>query len=117
MASPPRDRPRAWSSGSSAEAPLTGPGGVLDGSRWRALPAGKIAGSVLAVLRCDQRPGDLTDGNQIHRTTVTRCVREVVGLLAARAPRLNRALKEITGPAGACRSVGSPGGRTSSPRH
>ncbi|MCK1823893.1 hypothetical protein MTQ10_31095, partial [Streptomyces sp. XM83C] len=30
-----------------------------------------------------------------HRTTVTRWVREVVGLLAARAPRLDRALKKI----------------------
>lgn len=29
------------------------------GSRWRALPVGKIAAIVLAVLRCDQRPGDL----------------------------------------------------------
>ncbi|MCX4853979.1 hypothetical protein OG426_53205 [Streptomyces canus] len=42
------------------------------GSRWRALPAGKIAGIVLAVLRCDQRPGDLAGGNAIHRTTVAR---------------------------------------------
>jgi DDE superfamily endonuclease len=65
------------------------------GSRWRALPAGKIAGIVLAVLRCDQRPGDLAGGNGVHRTTVTRWVREVVGLLAARAPRLDRALKKI----------------------
>jgi len=65
------------------------------GSRWRALPAGKIATIVLAVLRCDQRPGDLAGGNGIHRTTVTRWVREVVGLLAARAPRLDRALKKI----------------------
>lgn len=65
------------------------------GSRWRALPAGRIAGIVLAVLRCDQRPGDLAGGNGIHRTTVTRWVREVVGLLAARAPRLERALKKI----------------------
>ncbi|WTT96460.1 transposase family protein [Streptomyces sp. NBC_00076] len=55
------------------------------GSRWRALPAGKIAAIVLALLRCDQRPGDLAGGNGIHRTTVTRWVREVVGLLAARA--------------------------------
>ncbi|WP_229884963.1 transposase family protein [Streptomyces tanashiensis] len=31
----------------------------------------------------------------MHRTTVTRWVREVVGLLAARAPRLDRALKKI----------------------
>jgi len=66
------------------------------GSRWRALPAGKIAGIVLAVLRCDQRPGDLAGGNGVHRTTVARWVREVVGLLAARAPRLDRALKKIT---------------------
>ncbi|MGW3942559.1 transposase family protein [Streptomyces phaeochromogenes] len=66
------------------------------GSRWRALPAGKIAALVLAVLRCDQRPGDLAGGNGIHRTTVTRWVREVVGLLAARAPRLGRTLKRIT---------------------
>ncbi|MEU0116716.1 transposase family protein [Streptomyces bobili] len=65
------------------------------GSRWRALPAGRIAAIVLAVLRCDQRPGDLAGGNGIHRTTVTRWVREVVGLLAARAPRLERALKKI----------------------
>jgi len=65
------------------------------GSRWRALPAGKIATIVLAVLRCDQRPGDLADGNGVHRTTVTRWVREVVGLLAARAPRLDRALKKM----------------------
>lgn len=66
------------------------------GSRWRALPPGKIAGIVLAVLRCDQRPGDLAGGNGVHRTTVTRWVREVVGLLAARAPRLDRALKKIS---------------------
>lgn len=64
-------------------------------SPWRALPAGKIAGIVLAVLRCDQRPGDLAGGNGIHRTTVSRWVREVVGLLAARAPRLDRACKKI----------------------
>ncbi|MDG9713627.1 MmyB family transcriptional regulator [Streptomyces sp. DH10] len=64
-------------------------------SRWRALPSGKIAAILLAVLRCDQRPGDLAGGNGIHRTTVTRRVREVVGLLAARAPRLDRALKKI----------------------
>ena len=65
------------------------------GSWWRALPAGRIAAIVLAVLRCDQRPGDLAGGNGIHRTTVTRWVREVVALLAARAPRLERALKKI----------------------
>ncbi|WP_030213360.1 transposase family protein [Streptomyces bikiniensis] len=70
------------------------------GSRWRALPAGKIAGIVPAVLRCDRRPGDPAGGNGVHRTTVARWVREVVGLLAARAPRLDRALKRITRPGG-----------------
>ncbi|MGW2103709.1 transposase family protein [Streptomyces olivaceoviridis] len=65
------------------------------GSWWRALSAGRIAGIVLAVLRCDQRPSDLAGGNGVHRTTVSRWVREVVGLLAARAPRLDRALKKI----------------------
>lgn len=66
------------------------------GSRWRALSAGRIAEIVLAVLRCDQRPGDLAGGNGVHRTTVSRWMREVVGLVAARAPRLDRALKKIT---------------------
>lgn len=60
------------------------------GSRWRAPPAGKIAGIVLAVLRCDQRPDDLACGNQIHRTTVTRWVREVVGLLDGTLIRTRR---------------------------
>ncbi|MCX4411389.1 transposase family protein [Streptomyces sp. NBC_00268] len=48
------------------------------------------------MLRCDQRPGDLAGGNGIHRTTVARWIKEVVGLRAARAPRLDRALKKIT---------------------
>ncbi|MEV0492312.1 transposase family protein [Streptomyces atratus] len=46
------------------------------------------------MLRCDQRR-DPAGGNGVHRTTVTRWVREVVGLLAARAPRLDRAVKKI----------------------
>ncbi|GAA2268687.1 hypothetical protein GCM10010415_38100 [Streptomyces atrovirens] len=58
---------------------------------------GRIAGIVLAVLRCDQRPGDLAGGNGVHRTTVTRWVREAVGLLAVRAPRLDRALRRSPG--------------------
>ncbi|MER6108464.1 transposase family protein [Streptomyces hirsutus] len=65
------------------------------GSPWRALPPGKIAGIVLAVLRCDQRPGDPAGGNGLYRTAVTRWVREVVGLLVARVPSLDRALKKI----------------------
>lgn len=66
------------------------------GSRWRALPPGRIAVMVLAVLRHDQRLADLTGGNAISATTVRRWRDELVGLLAARAPRLDRALKKIT---------------------
>ncbi|MFZ4151564.1 transposase family protein [Streptomyces pseudogriseolus] len=50
---------------------------------------------MLAVLRCDQWPGDLAGGNGIHRTTVTRWAWEAVGLLAAHAPRPGAGLKKI----------------------
>lgn len=56
---------------------------------------GKIACLVPTVLHCDQGLGGLASGNEVHRTTVSRCVREVVGLLAARTPSLDRALKKI----------------------
>ncbi|MEV0150117.1 MULTISPECIES: transposase family protein [unclassified Nonomuraea] len=65
------------------------------GSRWRKLPAGKIAVIVLAVLRHDQRLADMAGGNGISASTVRRWVLEVIDLLAARAPRLDRALKKI----------------------
>jgi hypothetical protein len=65
-------------------------------SRWRKLPAGKIAAVVLAVLRHDQRLADMAGGNDISATTVRRWVLEVIGLLAARAERLDRALKKVT---------------------
>lgn len=68
-------------------------------SPWRVLPAGKIAGIVSAVSRCDQRPGDPADGNGVHRTTVGRwgCAR----LSACRPPALprpDRALKRTARP-------------------
>ncbi|MFI8194486.1 hypothetical protein ACIF8T_38200 [Streptomyces sp. NPDC085946] len=66
------------------------------GSRWRKLPPGKIATIVLAVLRHDQRLADMAGGNRISATTVRHWVLEVIGLLAARAPRLERALKKVT---------------------
>ncbi|MFD7275241.1 IS5/IS1182 family transposase, partial [Streptomyces mirabilis] len=50
---------------------------------------------MLAVLRHDQRLSDMAGGNQISASTVRRWVQEVLRLLAARAPRLDRALKEI----------------------
>ncbi|MBJ6636707.1 transposase family protein [Streptomyces sp. I5] len=65
-------------------------------SRWRKLPVGRIATIVLAVLRHDQRLADMAGGNRISAATVRRWVLEVVELLAARADRLERALKKVT---------------------
>ncbi|MFJ2864041.1 transposase family protein [Kitasatospora sp. NPDC087314] len=80
------------------------------GSRWRKLPPGKIALIVLAALRHDQRLSDMADGNDVSASTVRRWLLaagcwllaagcwllEVIVLLAARAPRLERALKKVT---------------------
>ncbi|MEV7032861.1 transposase family protein [Streptomyces sp. NPDC093272] len=57
-------------------------------SRWRALPPGRIAVIVLAVLRHDQRLADMAGGNNVSESTVR-------ALLAAQAPRLDRALKKV----------------------
>jgi len=64
-------------------------------SPWRKAEPGKQAVIVLAVLRHDQRPADMAGGNGVGESTVRRWVKEVVKLLAARAPRLDRALKKI----------------------
>ncbi|MFF9691379.1 transposase family protein [Streptomyces sp. NPDC014623] len=64
-------------------------------SRWRILPPGKIAVIVLAVLRHDQRLADMAGGNNVSESTVRRWRDEVIDLLAAQAPRLDRALKKI----------------------
>lgn len=64
-------------------------------SRWRKLPAGRQAVIVLAVLRHDQRLCDMAGGNGISASTVRRWLLEVIGLLAAKAPRLDRALRKI----------------------
>ena len=66
------------------------------GSRWRKLPPGKIALIVLAALRHDHRLADLAGGNGIAKSTIHRWTWEIIGLLAARAPRLDRALAKIT---------------------
>ncbi|MFE9068653.1 hypothetical protein [Streptomyces violaceusniger] len=55
-------------------------------SRWRKRPAGRIAVIVLAALRHDQRLADLAGGNGLSRTTVDRWLKEMLDLLAARAP-------------------------------
>ncbi|QEU74112.1 IS5/IS1182 family transposase [Streptomyces nitrosporeus] len=50
---------------------------------------------VLAVLRHDQRLADLAGGNNVSASTVRRWRDELISLLAAQAPRLDRALKKI----------------------
>ncbi|MEU2297753.1 IS5/IS1182 family transposase [Streptomyces antibioticus] len=64
-------------------------------SRWRILPPGKIAVIVLAVLRHDQRLADMAGGNNVSESTVRRWRDELIRLLAAQAPRLNRALRKV----------------------
>lgn len=64
-------------------------------SRWRILPPGKIAVIVLAVLRHDQRLADMAGGNNVSESTVRRWRDELIALLAAQAPRLDRALKKV----------------------
>ncbi|MEV0492319.1 transposase family protein [Streptomyces atratus] len=64
-------------------------------SRWRILPPGKIAVIVLAVLRHDQRLADMAGGNDVSESTVRRWRDELIGPLAAQAPRLDRALRKV----------------------
>jgi hypothetical protein len=66
------------------------------GSRWRKLPPGKIALIVLATLRHDHRLAGMAGGNSVSASTIHRWTWEIIGLLAARAPRLDRALAAIT---------------------
>ena len=62
------------------------------GSRWRKLPDEVVAGIVLAVLRHGQRPADLAAAHAIAHTTVRRWVQQVITVLAAQLPRLDRVL-------------------------
>ncbi|MEU7075985.1 transposase family protein [Streptomyces narbonensis] len=64
-------------------------------SLWRILPLGKIAVIVLAVLRHDERLADMAGGNDVSESTVRRWRDELIALLAAQAPRLDRALKKV----------------------
>ncbi|MFJ7527920.1 transposase family protein [Streptomyces griseus] len=50
---------------------------------------------VLAVLRHDQRLADMAGGNNVSESTVRRWRDELIALLAAQAPRLDRALKKV----------------------
>lgn len=64
-------------------------------SPFRSLPPGRIAVLVLAMLRHDQRLLDLAGGNGVPESTLRRWRDEMLDLLAAKAPRLDRALRKI----------------------
>lgn len=64
------------------------------GSRWRKLPAGRQALLVLAYLRKGETFEHLAAGFGVGRTTAWRYVNEAVELLAARAPKLRKAVRD-----------------------
>ena len=55
---------------------------------------------VLAHLRNDERVADLAGGNSVAASTIARWVNELIDLLAARAPRLERALRQVAAAGG-----------------
>ncbi|WP_229844708.1 transposase family protein [Streptomyces cinnamoneus] len=50
---------------------------------------------VLAVLRHDQRLADMAGGTNVSESSIRRWRDELIALLAAQAPRLDRALKKV----------------------
>jgi hypothetical protein len=64
------------------------------GSRWRKLSPGQQALLVLAYLRKGETFEHLAAGFGIGRTTAWRYVNETVELLAARAPKLRKAVRD-----------------------
>jgi DDE superfamily endonuclease/Helix-turn-helix of DDE superfamily endonuclease len=64
------------------------------GSRWRKLAPGQQALLVLAYLRKGETFAHLAAGFGIGRTTAWRYVNETVELLAARAPKLGKAVRD-----------------------
>src|SRR5207249_4962924 len=69
---------------------------VKIGSRWRRVSPGQQAVLVLAMLRKDERLLDLAGPNEVSASTLRRYLLEVIGLLAGRAPRLNRVLRRLS---------------------
>ena len=66
------------------------------GSRWRKLNPGQEALLVLAYLRKGETFAHLAAGFGIGGTTAWRYVNETVELLAARAPKLRKAVRDAT---------------------
>ncbi|MFF3890352.1 hypothetical protein [Streptomyces sp. NPDC001914] len=64
-------------------------------SPFWSVPRGRIAVLVMAMLRHDQRLLDLAGGNNVAESTLRRWHDEMIGLLAAKAERLDAALSKI----------------------
>jgi hypothetical protein len=64
------------------------------GSRWRKLNPGQQALLVLAYLRKGETFADLAAGFAVGTTTAWRYVEETTALLAARVPKLRRAVRD-----------------------
>jgi hypothetical protein len=64
------------------------------GSLWRKLGPGQQARLVLAYLRKGETFADLAAGFEVGTATAWRYVKEVVELLAARAPKLRQAVRD-----------------------
>jgi hypothetical protein len=64
------------------------------GSRWRKLNAGRQALLLLAYLRKGETFADLGAGFGVGTSTAWRYANETVALLATRAPRLRKAVRE-----------------------
>jgi hypothetical protein len=64
------------------------------GSRWRKLNPGQQALLVLAYLRKGETFAELAAGSGVGTTTAWRYVEETVALLAARAPKLGKAIRD-----------------------
>ena len=68
-------------------------------TRWRKLPTGRQALLVVAYLRKGETYADLACGFEIGTSTVYRCIREALDLLAAMAPTLEQAIDLARGKA------------------
>jgi hypothetical protein len=66
------------------------------GSRWRKLNPGQQALLVLAYLRKGETFAELAAGFAVGTTTAWRYAEETVVLLAARAPKLRKAVRDAT---------------------
>jgi hypothetical protein len=65
------------------------------GSCWRKLNPGRQALLVLACLRKGEAFADLAAGFGVGTATAWRYVNEIVALLAARAPKLRQAVRDV----------------------